>query len=174
MIGQKKLKKFTKIEVAYEDLPTELKNFEKDSTGPYGGVRCDNCVYWKENNQCLVVKGNIESSASCILFAYEGGKLNLDFSSGIECFQKLSVEHKKLTKIEAGYMLPFPSNSNLRLNNKPSFGCHSCYYYVKKSKGCRIVKSPVSEYACCNLWSWEEIEQPPAFISGEKFKTVIM
>ncbi len=158
-------KKNTKISVAYEDMPKELKN-----NYPYDGmgVICKTCVFFEKDKKCSVVQGEIEESGCCTLYSWEG-RVNLDFISGKEAESKiLSKPKEKLTKIEAGYLKILPKDKRSPFGkDQASFGCHSCYYY--KNKSCGIVQGIISPYACCNLWSYHKIKKGElGYSSGKK------
>lgn len=159
----------TKIESGYDLAPKEIASKES-----FGGVRCDTCSFWESPNKCTIVKGVIEPDACCNLYSYNG-KINLNYISGKDASFKLSPPFKsRLSKEEAGYLCPLPKR--LRSDKEKSFGCHTCFYFKPSDSNpklgvCGLVKGLISKYACCNLYSYDPLEFPLKYASGESIRS---
>lgn len=162
--------KISKKDSAYEDLPSELQSKNENI-----GQKCGTCFYFNnEKQKCQIVKGKIESEASCILWSYNG-KIDLHWISGKDADEKIYDQNSRMEKSEAGYLCPLPEK--LRPENGKGFRCGTCVYFNQLNKSqpygsCFPVKGRIHEHACCNWWSQSKNEKHSYASSSEILKKI--
>lgn len=139
------------------------------STIDKGGLNCGNCYYFDSSkNRCSIVKGHIDTFASCNLWS-RNGQLNLRFVSGQEALSKL--KQHKITKTDAGYTDARHTINIVPSNKHKGIRCDSCLNFIDLHTPigkCKGVEGKINRNACCNLWT----DKPNPRIEYSSGKTI--